>query len=451
MNFSLNGFYRYFKGGSNAGKQDVRDSNQGTKKKIEFKKRSDYADFCFSDVHNPYIEAVIKEVIANSVGGNGIQVTPQPLDDNGDVDVVLQKQLIKLWKDNKDHLDVGGRHKWAALNQIIARELFAGGEVFLIKCISTEIVNQVSFGVMVKGYQAVPFENKNGYLDGVKCNFFGKAESYLFANGDKPKAVTASNVIHAANYTRSDDTRGYSALAPACVKAVEVDDYDKDSSKLVSAAMRMVYFIVSKDKPEFPTGVPIVHIKGKKDEIDIKSLSSQLVNVYSKEHRKNLYRVMCASVGTGFGAVSGEFDGSYSASRQEVITAAQKDLARQCKVIDDAIKPLYEAFVLRCITSGLIKATTGNVFNARYVAPKRDHIDPLKQAKAVALELATNQTSLSDVLSSKGKDFDTYIIHLRDELRKLEEAGLQPNGIEALKYLELKILEDEEEPASSNA
>ena len=133
-----------------------------------------------------------------------------------------------------------------------------------------------------------------------------------------------------------------------------------------------------------------------------------------------------------------------SRSITEVITAAQKDLARQTQIIDELVKPIYEAFVLRCMQAGLIKGFAGgDIFNARYVAPKREHIDPLKQAKTVALELATNQTTLSDVLASRGKDFDTYLIHLKDELSKLKEAGLQPHGVEAIKWLELNAGNDD--------
>lgn len=450
-NFTLNlrGLMNLFRGGANSGAQNTRNPDHEIKQIKTFKKRTDYADYAFSGENNPYLEAVIKEMIANSVGGAGIQVTPQPLKGNGDIDVDLQKKLVKLWNDNKDHLDAGGRHGWAALNNLIAREVWGGGECFIVKIQSEDVPNTLDWGLMLKGYNAVPFVNKDGHLDGIKCNSYGLVQSYMFANGTKYKPVAASNVIHVANFTRIDDTRGYSAVAAACKKAVEIDQYDKDSSQLVNASKAMAYFVISEDVPGFPAGLPVVHIKGKKENIDVKALTSQLTNTYSKEHRKNLYRVMCASVGTGFGAVSGEFDGSYSASRQEVITAAQKDLARQQLIIDNAIQKIYEAFVLRCISRGLVTpSATGDIFNARYVAPRRDHIDPLKQAKAVALELATNQTSLSDVLASKGKDFDTYIVHLRDELRKLEQAGLQPNGVEALKFLELKVLEDESDVSS---
>lgn len=438
-------FKGWFTGGSNGGKQNKNNAAVDPDKPIKFNKRTDYADFACGYAKNPHVEAVIKEMLANSVGGAGISVTPQPLNDKGEIDKHLQAQLIKLWRDNKDKLDAGGRHSWAAMNQILAREFFAGGEVFLVKCISAEINNALKYGFMIKDYSALPFETYQEHKDGIRCTYLGKPISYMFSNNGKPKIVKAASVIHAANYVRCNDTRGYSQVAPACALAVELSQYDKDTSQLVKAAMRTAFVCVSKEEPQFPAGMPVIWIKGTKADTDFSTSQSQLVNSYSKDHRKNMHRSMCASVGTGYGAVSGEFDGSYSASRQEIITAAQKDLARQMQVINDIVKPLYEAFILRCMSLGLIKGyTSGDLFNARYVAPRREHIDPLKQAKTVALELATNQSTLADVLASKGKDFDTYIIHLKDELIKLKEAGLQPNGIEALKWLEINAtLEDE--------
>lgn len=439
-----------FKGGANGGSQN-RTARTGKQYKkggrITFDKRTDYADFAFSQNPNPYIEAVLKEIVHNSVGGAGIAVSPQPLNANGQVNTKLQKKLEKLWRENKDRLDAGGRHKWAELNKMIARDLFGGGEVFLIKKEDSRIKNSLDFGFMIKGYSAVPFDNTKGYYDGIKCDDLGIPQSYLFANEQNYKAVNARSVIHAACFHNSDDTRGFSQIAPACDLAVEIDMYDKESSKLVAASKKVAFWVVSENKPNFPAGMPVIHVQGKPKDTDVKALSSNLANAYSKEHRKNLHRSMCAAVRTGYGAVSGEFDGSYSASRQEMIVAAQGDLDRQTKIIDDAITPIYEAFVIRCLQRGLIRdITDGDIFNARYVAPRREHIDPLKQAKAVATELATNQITLSDVLAQKGKDFDLHLIHLKDELQKLKDAGLQPNGIEALKWLELNVKDEGETP-----
>lgn len=443
MNFSFLNPSNWFRGSSNAGKQNKPLPDITTRP--VFQKRTDYASFALSDMPNPYLEAVLNEMISNSVGGNGISITPQPITDDGKIDKNLQEQLKQLWRKNKNSLDAGGRHKWAELNALIAREVFGGGECFIIKWSSKNIKNSLNFGFMLKSYCAVPFFNTGSYRDGIDCDFYGQVKSYLFQNGTNYKPVKAKNVIHCANYIKCEDSRGFCAVAAACDLSVELDLYDKDASTLIEASTRMTYWVVSKDTPTFASkNVPIVHVKGLPTDVDIKSLSSQLTNTYSKEHRRNIHRSMCAAVGTGFGSVSGEFEGSYSASRQEMIVAAQKDLARQTKIINDAIQPIYEAFVLRCLTLGLLtEYRGGDLLNARYVAPHREHIDPLKQAKAVALELATNQTTLADVLASKGKDFDQHIIHLRDELEKLESAGLQPNGIEALKWLQLNAENDD--------
>ena len=452
LNFAIqgifHGFKRKFMGGDNGGYQNKK-SEKDYSKKIEFKKRSDYAAFAFRDHQNPYLEAVIKEMLSNSVGGNGIAITPQPRKADGSIDVAMQKELQKLWTENKDSLDAGGRHSWAAFNKMVARELFAGGEVFLVKFTSKGIANAVNFGFMIKDFGSVPFDTVGDYRDGIKCNFLGKALSYQFIDGSDYRYVEAKDLIHAACYYKSGDTRGFSQVAGACELAVEIDYYDKETSQLVAASKRMTYWCVSDSKPDFPAGLPLIHVKGDPSKVNIQALSSNLTNTFSKEHRKNLFRSMCAAVGTGFGATSGEFDGSYSASRQEMIVAAQNDLDRQTMIIDTAIKPVYEAFVLRCIENRLISYSEGDIFAAKYTAPRREHIDPLKEAKAISLKLATNQILLSDVLASQGKDFDLFIIHLKDELTKLEAAGLQPNGIEALKWLQLNVANDQEEGAAA--
>lgn len=445
------GLKRSFRGGQNGGTQNKR-SNRDAKIKPRFDKRTDYADFAFSEHQNPYLEAVIKEMISNSVGGNGISVTPQPLlADGKTIDKRLQKKLQKLWRENKDQLDAGGRHSWAMLNKMLARELFAGGEVFAIKCVSKNIRNALKWGIMIKDYGCCPFDSTKGYKDGVKTDALGRAQSYLFTNENGYKEIQASDLFHAACYYKSGDTRGYSQVAAACELAVEIDSYDKETSQLVQASKRMTFWCISENKPIFPEGVPVIHIKGDSSKVDVKSLSSNLTNTFSKEHRKNLFRSMCAAVGTGYGATSGEFDGSYSASRQEMIVAAQNDLDRQELIISQLIKPIYEEFVLECLKKGLIPYREGDVFNAKFVAPRREHIDPLKEAKAIATKLATNQISLSDVLAAQGKDFDTFIIHLRDEMVKLKEVGLQPNGIEALKWLELNVNDSEPQEEKSAA
>lgn len=450
MNISWFGLIKskLFKGGANEGSQnDTRPKSHSIIKEIKFEKRTDYADFVLAGNGNPYTTAVLKEIVSNVVGGAGINVAPTPLLDSGDVDTEMQQQLVKLWSEYKDKIDAGNRHSWSAFNRIIATELFGGGEAFIVRCDSKDIHNKLNRGYMVFGYNAVPFESKGEYKDGIKTNVFGKAQSYLFANGNKSKPLDAALVIHAASYVRAADTRGYSELAPACDLSVNISQYDKDTSKLVAASQRMAFSVISDTKPEYPAEIPVIWTKGNKTEVDVKALSSSLVDAFSKEHRDNMLYALCAACSTGFGAVTGKFNGSYSASRQEMILAAQRDLARQEQFIDSVVKPIYHDFIIKCMNKKLITYEAGNIFNARYVAPSKPHIDPLKAAKAVALELATNQTSLSEVLASKGKDFDSYIIHLKNELLKLKDAGLQPNGIEALKWLELHADNDEPEAA----
>ncbi|MFB5180927.1 phage portal protein [Vibrio alginolyticus] len=442
--FDLFKDWRVFRSGANAGSQNNPHKPEDPKTRKRFNKRTDYADFAFSERPNPYLEAIIKEMVYNSAGGSGISITPMPTKANGDVDKKLQAQLAKLWDGYKDSLDSGGRYSWATINQLIARDLFAGGECFVVECKSPTFRNELGVAYMIKGYASVPFGDLDEYKDGIALDQFGRAYKYRFHDGLQSRHVSAKDVIHAANFVRSDDTRGFSAVAPACDLVVEIDNYDKDTSQLVSVSKRVWMWVISKKKPAFPDGFPVLHIEGSTADTDVKSFASNLTNTYSKDHRKNLMRAACASVGVGYGATTGEIDGSYSASRQEMVVAAQRDLARQNQLIDQAIRPIYERFVLHCLSRGLVRYTEGNIFAARYTAPKREHIDPLKDATATALKLATNQISLTEVIAARGEDFDVYITHLRDEMRKLQEAGLPPNGVKWEKFLEIqKYIENE--------
>ena len=442
--FDLFKDWRAFRSGANAGGQNKNHPYEDPKKRKQFERRTDYADFAFSDKPNPYLEAIIKEMVYNSAGGSGVSVTPMPTNKDGTVNKGLQAQLAALWEEYKNNLDAGGRYSWATINQLIAKDLFAGGECFIVECASPTFRNALGTAYMIKGYAAVPFGDLDGYKDGLALDKFGRAVKYRFHDGFSHKHVAARDVIHAANFVRSDDTRGFSAVAAACDLVVEIDNYDKDTSQLVSAAKRMWVWVISKKAPAFPAGMPVTHVEGSTENTDVKSFASNLTNVYSKDHRKNLMRAACAAGGVGYGATTGEIDGSYSASRQEMVVAAQRDLARQNQLIDQAIKPIYERFVLRCMARGLVKYSEGNALNARYTAPRREHIDPLKDATATALKLATNQISLTEVISSRGEDFDVYITHLRDEMRKLSEAGLPPNGVKWDKFLEMQRVIDEE-------
>jgi capsid protein len=167
---------------------------------------------------------------------------------------------------------------------------------------------------------------------------------------------------------------------------------------------------------------------------EIKSLKSEK-ELYFKDFYITLAKVVCATVGIPYGVAFSDYDGSYSASRAEIMDwkhisgAARKNFAIQF------LNPIYSLWLDTEILKNKISAPGYNpVLNdsiinqayqsARWTGPDVPHIDPLKEVKAVreklgaagaALPLTTLESAIEEL---NGGDSEEILSQFAEELKE---------------------------------
>jgi lambda family phage portal protein len=77
----------------------------------------------------------------------------------------------------------------------------------------------------------------------------------------------------------------------------------------------------------------------------------------------------------------------------------------------------------------------------RWIGPGRNHIDPLKEAKAAEVELANNFTTLEEQCAERGLDWEEVLEQRAAEQRRMRELELTPNEPKPADAAEVGLME----------
>ena len=125
--------------------------------------------------------------------------------------------------------------------------------------------------------------------------------------------------------------------------------------------------------------------------------------------------------------LSGNFgELNYSNARTILILAYIAIRAFQQQFIDHLSYPVWELFATDCVISGLVEAPgfrdrIKDYCNSQWIPPKRDWIDPSSESEAAKTDLETNVTTLSDLITAKGGDWEEHLEQRARELQKIKE------------------------------
>lgn len=150
---------------------------------------------------------------------------------------------------------------------------------------------------------------------------------------------------------------------------------------------------------------------------------------------KTQQRMIGAGQGLSYEAVSRDMsETNYSSARQAIIEdegtfAAETELLQE-KVMDE----IYESFIISCILSGLIAVKNfwndkANYLKHQWVASPKKWIDPVKEANANKIALATGQKTFQDICAENGKDWQEQISDMAKAIDYASSFGIELGGI----------------------
>lgn len=395
----------------------------------------------------------VLNTLVNNIIGVGIRVEPQVKDRQGNYIAEFGNKLLELFRDWSMLPEVTGELHWHAVQRMACRSWLRDGEM-IAQLLEGDIAGldhgtRVPFSVELIEADLLPFElndEKRGIVQGVEKNKWGRPRAYHILKehpGDPnnysfyldTKRVKAENIVHLKLSDRIRQTRGVSVFASVLHRLDDIKDYEESERVAARVAAAMcAFFRKSID------GAPVTTTQDGASQSrtmkmapgmifdnllpgeDIVSIESKRPNAGLEPFRNGQLRAVAAGTYTGYSSISKNYNGTYSAQRQELVEQYVHYAVLREHFIERFVRPVWVRFVRMALLSKAIEKPAGvnedTFFDADFRGPSVPWIDPLKEINAEEKAVQAGFKSRSQVIRERGanpQDVNDQIKRERDD------------------------------------
>lgn len=425
------------------------------------------------DENHDIASGILDALVANTVG-TGIQPEPQVQLLDGKPADELNRALAKLFEDWRFTPEVTWQHDYFGLQRMVARSWFRDGEVFANRV--TGPVSGIDHGTIVpysiEALEAdfVPYDYANPKTkvsQGIEVNDWGRPRAYyvfrrhpgdslggvaqLRASTDT-KRVSADTMMHLAFRKRLHQLRGISIFATVINRLDDIKEIDESERIAAKVAASMAAFIkkgapddyvipeITEGNPQglrqmgFEAGIIFDDLQPGEE---VGTIGSTRPNNALIPFRDSQLRSAAAGTMASFSTISKNYDGSYSAQRQELVEHYMLYQMLAGPMIYGFCQPVWDGFVNAAIVSGQVvlppNVDKTTLYDCTHTGPAMPWVDPEKEVNARVLAMQWKLTSRSRVIRESGRQPDQInreILRDEDEAQRLgiDISGPEPPG-----------------------
>jgi len=413
------------------------------------------------DQNHDLAHGALTIMVNNIVGPGGIGIEPQPRRVTGEIDEVLAQQLIDLWRDFCRFPEVTYQHNMAACQRLACRTWLRDGEAFaqLLEGMVPTLDHRtrVPLSIELLEPDMVPTENEIAIKDGmggIIRNAWGQVVAYRVYKthpGDKflwqrpsdLKTVPADRMIHLKLADRIGQSRGVSVMASVITRLEDLKDYEESERVAAKIAASMAAYI-KKGAPDMYE--PQVDESGNKKPRDLRfqpgmifddlglgeeigTIDTNRPNPNLQTYRDGQLRAAAAGVGASYSSLSRNYNGTYSAQRQELVEQWVNYQALAEAFAAQFVRPLWERFVALAQVSGAIEVPLdlmpGSLDDALFIGQQMPWIDPLKEAEAFSAMEDRAYMSGPEIIRRRGANPKDVLDQQAKWQRQKKDAGLE--------------------------
>jgi lambda family phage portal protein len=408
--------------------------------------------------NNPYVASAAESFVANLVGAG---IKPSPLLD----DAELKDALQVLWREWTDQADFTGQTDFYGLQALVARALFEAGECFIRFRSGSNNTPGVPLQLQLLESEMLAYnknhmaDDGNQIINGIELDGNDRRIAYWFYSvypGDPYYRVhpltyvrvPADEVLHIYRPLRPGQMRGVPWITPSIVKLFLVDQYDDAELERKKLAAMYAGFVTSAapgdmfdaDDPDdlMPNGepgpFPVLEpgtIQSLLPGEDIKfSDPAEAGNSYEPFQYRNL---LAASTGMGVPYMSTTGDNAkanYSSSRQSLVEFRNRltQLQHSCMVFQ-MCRPVWARWLTDAVLSGEIDIADflekrRKYLKVKWIPPRFDWIDPLKDGQAEKLLVDNGYKARSDVIEELGYDPEETDRRIAADQKRVRDLGI---------------------------
>lgn len=407
------------------------------------------------DNNNDLVIGILDKLEERVIGSEGIIVDPHPVLKNGNIAKKFASQIRSAWAEWSVSPDVTGEFTRPMLERLLLRSWLRDGEVFtqLVSGNATGLspVAGISFWLEALEADYVPMQNDeaNGLVQGIYKDAWGRPKKYQVYKSSpvsgrqlETKDVAAENMLHLKFTRRLHQTRGTSLFSGVLMRLSALKEYE--DSELVAAriAAALGMYIKKGDGQSYgdDAGAPVKD--GDRDLLiqpgiiyddlrpgeEIGMIKSDRPNTNLESFRNGQLRAVSAGTRISYSSASRNYDGTYSAQRQELVESTDGYFVLQDWFIGSVTRHIYRAWLNLAILSGKITVPRGldmdTLYSAVYSGPVMPWIDPAKEANAWKILIRGGAATESDWVRARGSNPDDVKRRRKAEIDENRELGL---------------------------
>lgn len=414
------------------------------------------------------VDGALSTLVRNIVGPAGISIEPTPRDgrsgDNYDnIDDDFSRQLLNLWRQWCVSPDVTRTMSWVQCQELACRSWLRDGEQFtqLVEGAAKYITHATAVPLSIELLEAdvVPLEYDDAekrISAGIQRNEWGQPIAYMVyknhpGNGgwssiEALKSVPAQRFLHLAVRKRLSGLRGISLFVSAIDRLIDIKDYEESERVAARIAARIAAYIKrDKDMADF---APLQSADGqpqRPEERDflleagaiftetlpgesIEMINPNRPNTALERFRMAMMRAVSRAIQLSYSSMSGDYDGTYSAQRQELVEAFDGYRMMTGQFVSRFVQPIWERFVQMAIASGQLKVPAHirpeTVAQANFRGPKMPWIDPGREADGLMKLARGGWQSVTQGIAERGGRVQDTFEEISRERKLAEELGL---------------------------
>lgn len=407
---------------------------------------------------NHDISKGVLDTLVAGVVGKGIQPEPQVRRNDGTPASDVNAQLQRLWLDWTRTPEVTWEMDYWTVQRMAARTWLRDGEV-LAQLLSGPVAlldhgTKVPFSIEMLEPDYLPFDLNSEapkIVNGIELNEWGRPRRYhvykahpgdMRYSADLTKQIAAENVLHLKYMTRLHQVRGVSVFASVLSRMDDVKEIDESERVAARVAAAMAAYIrkgVPADYEAQPTdpntGTPSLRqlewVPGMIfDDLmpgeDIGTIASNRPNNALIPFRDANLRAAAAGTGASFSSLARNYDGTYSAQRQELVETRVHYEVLAGYFIQRFCDPIWRRFVSAALAKQLLtipaEVDRDTLINASHTMPPMPWINPVDEADANAILEDRGYKSRPEIVRERGRRLDEVnqeIIQDRDERARL--------------------------------
>lgn len=396
--------------------------------------------------NNPWATKAIDSYVANAIG-TGIKpqsAAPDP----------YRQKINEAWLRSTDELDAYGRTDLYGLQALWARETAEGGEVLvqyldrrasdgLFVPLQLKTIQGEQLPIYQIEYASVPGGNtvRSGIeFDGddrrIAYHLYTEhpGETMFFPGAFITKRVPANQIEHGYQVLSAGQLRGQPKLTPVLARLYELEQYDDAElvRKKIAAMFALFVKMINQDGEVLPSdpnqpaasdlGTSIAKIEtGTIQQLlpgeDIVAPQIPQAGDYAAFMRAQLH-----AVAAGFGITYEQLTGDLSQVNYSSIRSGLLEFRRACEqyqygtMIFQLCRPVWRRWMRTAVLSGALDLPGYDkdpyVYEkVRWIPPRWDWVDPLKDVQAKQFEIRAGLTSRATAVGERGED----IVHIDNE------------------------------------